>query len=84
VRGARRSAGYGDFWGHLLVARGSADVMLEPELSVWDWAAVSIIVRVRRFGSPWYRALFAAARHVGEITAPMRALRARPDPSRAR
>ncbi len=35
--------------------------------------AVSIIVGVRRFGGPWYRVLFAAARHVGEITAPMRA-----------
>ena len=31
---AGRSAnrGFGDFWGHMLVARGAADVMLEPEL----------------------------------------------------
>ncbi|HZP89982.1 MAG TPA: inositol monophosphatase family protein [Actinomycetota bacterium] len=41
---ARRDRGYGDFWGHLLVARGSADVMFEPELATWDVAAVRVIV----------------------------------------
>jgi hypothetical protein len=35
--------------------------------------AVSIVVQVRRLGAPWYRALFFGARHVAEITAPMRA-----------
>ncbi len=44
VRGARRDRGFGDFWGHMLVARGSADVMLEPELATWDWAALWVIV----------------------------------------
>jgi histidinol-phosphatase len=44
VRGARRERGFGDFWGHMLVARGSADVMLEPELATWDWAALWVIV----------------------------------------
>jgi histidinol-phosphatase len=29
----------------MLVARGSADVMLEPDLSTWDWAALDVIVR---------------------------------------
>jgi histidinol-phosphatase len=42
--GARRARGFGDFWGHMLVARGSADVMLEPELATWDWAALWVIV----------------------------------------
>jgi len=28
----------------MLVARGSADVMLEPELATWDWAALWVIV----------------------------------------
>lgn len=41
---ARRTRGFGDFWAHMLVARGAADVMLEPELRVWDWAALSVIV----------------------------------------
>lgn len=44
IRGARRERGFGDAWAHMLVARGSADIMLEPELSTWDWAAVSVVV----------------------------------------
>jgi len=40
----RRNRGFGDFWGHALVARGAADVMAEPELAVWDWAALQVIV----------------------------------------
>jgi histidinol-phosphatase len=41
---SRRSRGFGDFWGHMLVARGAADFMMEPALRVWDWASVVIIV----------------------------------------
>lgn len=41
---ARRTRGFGDFWGHMLVARGTADVMIEEELCTWDWAAPSVIV----------------------------------------
>lgn len=44
VRDARRNRGFGDAWGHMLVARGSADVMLERELATWDWAAVEVVV----------------------------------------
>lgn len=40
----RRSRGFGDFWGHTLVARGAADVMAEPELAMWDVAALEVIV----------------------------------------
>ena len=36
--------GFGDFWGHMLVAEGIADVMFEPVLNVWDVAAVIPIV----------------------------------------
>ena len=39
-----RSRGFGDFWGHMLVARGAAHVMAEPELNVWDVAALVPIV----------------------------------------
>lgn len=44
LRATRRSRGLGDFWGHALVARGAVDVMAEPELAVWDWAALKVIV----------------------------------------
>jgi len=36
--------GFGDFWGHVLVAEGVADVMFESVLSVWDVAALVPIV----------------------------------------
>jgi len=42
---AGRTRGFGDFWGHMLVARGSAEAMIEPELSLWDFAALVPIVR---------------------------------------
>jgi len=42
---AGRTRGFGDFWGHALVARGAADVMVEPELRTWDWAALAVVVR---------------------------------------
>jgi histidinol-phosphatase len=44
LREARRDRAFGDFWGHVLVARGSADVCFEPELATWDWAAVEVVV----------------------------------------
>lgn len=39
-----RSRGFGDFWGHMLVARGAAHVMFEPKLALWDVAALEPIV----------------------------------------
>ena len=39
-----RDRGFGDFWAHMLVAKGSAEVMLEPHLSLWDFAAPQVIV----------------------------------------
>jgi histidinol-phosphatase len=44
VRGARRDRGFGDFWGHCLVARGAADVMFEVSLAAWDYAACQVVV----------------------------------------
>jgi histidinol-phosphatase len=58
VREARRNRGFGDAWGHCLVARGSADVMIELELATWDFAALQVILdeaggRMSQFdGSP--------------------------------
>jgi histidinol-phosphatase len=45
VRDSWRGRGFGDFWGHMLVARGSAEVLLEPELSIWDYAAIEVVIR---------------------------------------
>ncbi len=39
-----RGRGFGDFWMHMLVAEGAADIAAEPEVSVWDLAAVKLIV----------------------------------------
>jgi histidinol-phosphatase len=44
VADARRNRGFGDAWGHCLVARGSADVMVELQLATWDFAALKVIV----------------------------------------
>jgi histidinol-phosphatase len=40
-----RTRGYGDFWGHMLVARGAAHVMIDPELRDWDYVALQPIIR---------------------------------------
>ena len=39
-----RTRAYGDFWSHMLVAEGAVDVSAEPELSLWDMAALQVIV----------------------------------------
>ena len=41
---AWRSRAYGDFYGYMLLAEGALDVMVEPELSLWDVAALIPIV----------------------------------------
>ncbi len=39
-----RSRAYGDFWSYMLVAEGAVDIAAEPELSVWDMAALVPVV----------------------------------------
>ena len=39
-----RTRAFGDFWQHMLVAEGAIDVALEPEVSLWDLAALQVIV----------------------------------------
>jgi len=39
-----RSRAFGDFWSHVLVAEGSCEIGLDPEVSLWDLAALQIIV----------------------------------------
>ncbi|MGC4960429.1 histidinol-phosphatase [Gordonia sp. DT218] len=40
-----RVRGYGDFWNYCLVAEGAVDIAAEPEVSLWDLAALDILVR---------------------------------------
>lgn len=45
VTTARRSRGLSDAWGHLLIAQGSAEVLLEHEPCFeWDWTATRVIL----------------------------------------
>jgi histidinol-phosphatase len=39
-----RTRGFGDFWGHMLVAQGAAHAMVEPVLSIWDYAPLEVIL----------------------------------------
>jgi histidinol-phosphatase len=39
-----RTRAFGDFWSHMLVAEGACDVSAEPEVSLWDMAAIQVIV----------------------------------------
>jgi histidinol-phosphatase len=40
-----RTRAYGDFWSYVLLAEGAVDIACEPEVSVWDLAALDVIVR---------------------------------------
>jgi histidinol-phosphatase len=39
-----RVRGFGDFWMHMLVAEGSADVAVEMEVNLWDLAVPKIVL----------------------------------------
>jgi histidinol-phosphatase len=40
-----RTRAYGDFWSYMLLAEGAVDLVAEPELAVYDMAALDVIVR---------------------------------------
>lgn len=40
-----RVRGYGDFLNYCLVAEGAVDIAAEPEVSLWDLAALDVLVR---------------------------------------
>jgi histidinol-phosphatase len=44
ARSCWRTRGFGDFWSHMLVAEGAADMAVEPEVELWDLAAPQVIV----------------------------------------
>jgi histidinol-phosphatase len=44
ARACWRTRGFGDFWSHMLVAEGAADLAVEPDVQLWDLAALQVIV----------------------------------------
>lgn len=69
-----RTRAYGDFWSYMLLAEGAVDLAAEPELHVYDMAALDIIVREAggRFSSlagtdgPWGGNALASNGHLHE------------------
>lgn len=45
LRDAGRTRAFGDFWSYMMVAEGAVDVACEPELELYDMAALDVIVR---------------------------------------
>jgi histidinol-phosphatase len=44
ARSVWRTRAFGDFWSHMLVAEGAVDISAEPSVSLWDLAALQVIV----------------------------------------
>jgi histidinol-phosphatase len=44
VRRCGRTRGFGDFWSHMLVAEGASEIAIEPEVALWDLAALQVII----------------------------------------
>jgi histidinol-phosphatase len=69
-----RTRAYGDFWSYMLLAEGAVDLAAEPELEVYDMAALDVIVREAggRFSSldgtdgPWGGNALASNGHLHE------------------
>src|SRR5487761_2348098 len=45
MRTVWRTRAFGDFWSHMLVGEGAVDISAEPEVSLWDLAALQVIVQ---------------------------------------
>src|SRR6267142_2256058 len=44
TRAVWRTRAFGDFWSHMLVAEGACDISAEPQVNLWDLAALQVIV----------------------------------------
>jgi len=44
LRSCWRERGFGDFWIHMLVAEGAAEIAAEPSVAHWDVAPIQVIV----------------------------------------
>ena len=40
-----RVRGYGDFWSYCLLAEGAVDIVVEPEVKIWDLAPLDVLIR---------------------------------------
>lgn len=60
-----RTRALGDFWSHMLVAEGAVDIAVEPSLSLWDMAALEIIVK--EAGGTFTNLEGAAGSHGGSL-----------------
>lgn len=45
MRRCWRTRAYGDFWSYMLLAEGAVDLAAEPDLEIYDMAALDVIVR---------------------------------------
>jgi histidinol-phosphatase len=43
-RACWRTRGVGDAWQYMLVAEGSAEIALDPEVKIWDLAAIMLVI----------------------------------------
>jgi histidinol-phosphatase len=74
MRRCWRTRAYGDFWSYMLLVEGAVDLAAEPELEVYDMAALDVIVREAggRFSSldgtdgPWGGNALASNGHLHE------------------
>ncbi len=74
MRRCWRTRAYGDFWSYMLLAEGAIDLAAEPELEVYDMAALDVIVReaggtftsLAGDGGPWGGNALASNGHLHE------------------
>jgi histidinol-phosphatase len=45
ARACWRTRGFGDAWQYMMVAEGAAEIAVDPQVTLWDLAAVSIVVQ---------------------------------------
>lgn len=62
-----RVRGFGDFFSYCLLAEGAVDIAAEPEVSLWDLAAIDILVR--EAGGTFTNLDGAAGPHGGSVVA---------------
>lgn len=62
-----RVRGFGDFFSYCLLAEGAVDIAAEPEVSLWDLAALDILVR--EAGGTFTNLDGAAGPHGGSVVA---------------
>jgi histidinol-phosphatase len=62
-----RVRAYGDFWSYCLLAEGAVDIAVEPEVKLWDLAALDVVIR--EAGGAFTNLAGAAGPHGGSAVA---------------